>query len=617
MYDAFYGFREKPFSLLPDPDYLYLSPQHEKALGLLELSLHNQAGFCVVSGEIGAGKTTLIRKLLTLTGAEFRVGLVSNTLGSFGDLMNWILMAFKLPGGGSSVERHERFIDFIIQQYGRGRRTVLIIDEAQNLGVDALEELRMLSNVNADKHQVLQVILVGQAGLRETLRRPELAQFAQRVLMDFHLGPLGREDSIRYIRHRILVAGADPQLFSEEAAAAVFRYSGGVPRIINLLCDTALVYGYAEGSPTIGAELIHAVVRERQSSSVSPALRLAAVAPAARPVEQSPVVPSDSPTQERREAPPPVLAEAMEPGLPSLEVGVPEGKGPEMAEAEDDGEWLRRLADSAVPPALRNAEPKSRVSPAMAAPAVALDPPPATITRPVQPASVTRNRRGARAAAVLLALLVAGAAAWWYFSVEEAETALVPGGAAAGMPAEAARQPPAPPTPAIAHPEMEGAGSRAEGAVEPRPVPEDIAPSGVPPAPAAPLLQQETVTPPSPVVVVEPPVLTREPEVVQPAPLRSAPVARGTPPAVEPAPILPTPEPAVEPVSEPARAAVAAPQTVLEAAPATPAPEVNTLAEAEPAVATETEPVPVASEPQAFTTDPCRGPAARYLSTCR
>ncbi len=289
MYDAFYGFREKPFSLLPNPEYLYLSPQHEKALGLLELSLHNHAGFCVISGEIGAGKTTLIRKLLTTMSNQFTVGLVNNTLHSFGDLMNWILMAFDLePSRGTDVERHERFIDFVIQQYGRGRRTVLIVDEAQNLNVDALEELRMLSNVNADKHQVLQVILVGQVGLRETLKRPELTQFAQRILMDFHLAPLGREDTLNYIRHRILVAGADPQIFTAEAAAAVYRYSGGIPRIINLLCDMALVYGYAESSPSITDTLVHAVVRERQAATTAPALRFSASPPPLEEGEEEP-----------------------------------------------------------------------------------------------------------------------------------------------------------------------------------------------------------------------------------------------------------------------------------------------------------------------------------------
>jgi len=193
MYEAFYGFREKPFSILPDPSFLYLSPKHSTALALLEYGLMNQAGFNVITGEIGTGKTTLIRYLLSQMDRDMTVGLISNTHRSFGELLQWILFAFNLEHRGKQkVEMFQDFLDFLLREYSQNRRTVLIVDEAQNMPTDTLEELRMLSNVNADKDQVLQLILVGQAQLRETLRRPDMEQFAQRIVVDYHLEPLDR-----------------------------------------------------------------------------------------------------------------------------------------------------------------------------------------------------------------------------------------------------------------------------------------------------------------------------------------------------------------------------------------------------------------------------------------
>jgi hypothetical protein len=159
---------------------------------------------------------------------------------------------------------------FIIDEYAQGRRTVLIVDEAQNMSAETLEELRMLSNVNADKDQVLQVILVGQRELRDTLRRPDLVQFAQRIGVDYHLEPLTEEETSDYIQHRCRVAGGDADLFSDQAREAVFRHTGGVPRLVNLLCDTALVYGYAEQRPCIDVALVNDVGRDKQASGLFP-----------------------------------------------------------------------------------------------------------------------------------------------------------------------------------------------------------------------------------------------------------------------------------------------------------------------------------------------------------
>ena len=272
MYETFYHFKDKPFSLLPDPGYLFLSQKHQMALTLLEYSVLNQAGFCVLSGETGAGKTTLIRHLLNQFDDNISVGLITNTHKSFGELLRWILMAYDLDySGKNKVQLYRAFIDFLIDQYAQNRHTVLIVDEAQNMTADTLEELRMLSNVNADKDQVLQIILVGQPGLRKNLRGRELEQFAQRIAVDYDLQPLDDHEVEGYIRHRLEIAGGDPALFSSDACAAIYHYTGGTPRLINLLCDTALVYGYAEQCQSIQAHLIHEVIRERQHQGLLPA----------------------------------------------------------------------------------------------------------------------------------------------------------------------------------------------------------------------------------------------------------------------------------------------------------------------------------------------------------
>lgn len=267
MYENYYGFREKPFSLLPDPTFLFLSKKHQMALTMLEYGLANQASFTVITGEIGSGKTTLIRKVLQQMNEDLRVGLVSNTqCSSFEELLRWILFAFELEyRNKDKVELYHTFTDFLIEQYRENRRVVLILDEAQHLGPDALEQLRMLSNVNADKYHLLQLILVGQPNLRDLLFRPELEQFAQRIAVNYHLRPLDAQEAEFYIHHRLSIAGGDPTLFTQDACLLIWRHSRGIPRLINILCDTALVYGFAEQEPNINVELVVDVIHDRQS----------------------------------------------------------------------------------------------------------------------------------------------------------------------------------------------------------------------------------------------------------------------------------------------------------------------------------------------------------------
>ena len=264
MYEAFYGLKAKPFSLYPDPDFLYWAGPHSMAFAMLEYGVINHAGFTVITGEIGAGKTTLIKHLLTKLPGNITVGLASNIEGGRGDLLNWLLMVFGQDFEGQSyVGLYRRFEDFLVKQHAQNRRTVLIIDEAQNLGIKTLEELRTMSNVNDGGHELLQIILSGQPELKSVLRRPELIQFAQRISSDFHLGLLPPKEVPAYIDHRLAVAGATRQLFSDNACHLIANATKGTPRLINLLCDTCLMYGLATGAHIIRPQILLSVLKDK------------------------------------------------------------------------------------------------------------------------------------------------------------------------------------------------------------------------------------------------------------------------------------------------------------------------------------------------------------------
>jgi type II secretory pathway predicted ATPase ExeA len=271
MYEAFYGFRTQPFSLLPDPEFLYLGPRHRMALSLLEYGLLNRAIFTVITGEPGTGKTTLLNKVLDQSQQTFTLGVLSNINVGCQSLMPWVFTAFGLESKGKeTVELCREFSFFLLREHDNQHRVLLVVDEAQNLGPVVLEELRLLSNLNDGKRHGLQIILSGQPTLRHLLQRSDMTQFAQRVAVDYKLEPFEREDTLAYIRHRVAVAGCPAPLFTDQACGLAYLLTGGNPRLINQLCDTALAYGYAEQSRWITAKLMSQVARDRSQGGLLP-----------------------------------------------------------------------------------------------------------------------------------------------------------------------------------------------------------------------------------------------------------------------------------------------------------------------------------------------------------
>lgn len=264
MYLRYFHFTSNPFAMNPDPRFLYPSAQHAQALTMLEYAMETQAAFCILTGEIGSGKTTLVRRLIRTLGDRVAVGLISNTHERFQSIHPWALSALGIvPSSLSEVGQYQALTDFFVREYGKGRRTLLIIDEAQNLPIHALEELRLLSNINSEEDVALQTLLVGQPELRVKMARPELIQFAQRVAVDFHLQALSLTEVDAYIRHRLTVAGGSEEIFRPTAIKYIHKRTGGVPRLINQLCDLSLVYAYADGCDRIHAALVAQMLQDR------------------------------------------------------------------------------------------------------------------------------------------------------------------------------------------------------------------------------------------------------------------------------------------------------------------------------------------------------------------
>ena len=277
MYEAFYGFQDNPFRLTPDPRYLFLSANHQEALGHLLFGVNEGNGVVVLTGEIGAGKTTLLRTLVSELDASATLAYLFNPALSDVELLQAINADLGLPADSTSKrELTDELNRFLLAQQAAGRRVVVIIDEAQNLAASVLEQLRLLSNLETEQEKLLHIILAGQPELREILARPELAQLDQRVTLRWHLEPLGVKDTAAYVRHRLSVAadGREAALFSPAALRQVYRFSRGIPRLINILCHRALLVGYTQEESHIQSQTIRQAIRELRRHTIrSPRFR--------------------------------------------------------------------------------------------------------------------------------------------------------------------------------------------------------------------------------------------------------------------------------------------------------------------------------------------------------
>ncbi|MEO8522952.1 MAG: XrtA/PEP-CTERM system-associated ATPase [Acidobacteriota bacterium] len=272
MYERFYELRERPFALSPDPDYLYPSRVHREALDYLRYGLESHAGFVVITGEIGSGKTTLLQTLLRGLDSQTTVGRIVNTMLEPRELLETIMIDFGLdPSGKSKPIMLRDLAQYLVDQRLAGRLILLVIDEAQNLSLAALEELRMLSNLETEKSKLLEIVLVGQPNLRDKLAAPELEQLRQRITVSYHLTPLDADETANYINHRLRRASMGAPLeFPRDVTGIIHTRSRGVPRIINVICDATLVFGYAEERRQIDAGLMADVLVELEATGVLP-----------------------------------------------------------------------------------------------------------------------------------------------------------------------------------------------------------------------------------------------------------------------------------------------------------------------------------------------------------
>ncbi len=265
MYPAYFGLSEAPFSITPDPHYLFLSKRHQEALAHLLYGTGENGGFLQLTGEVGTGKTTVCRAFLEQLPPQVDVALILNPALTVPELLHTICDEFGIPvpaGETSTKLMVDRLNQYLLQAHARGRRPLLMIDEAQNLSAEVLEQIRLLTNLETPKHKLLQIFLVGQPELRELLQRKGLRQVAQRITARYHLQPLNGRETRSYIQHRLAVAGATQNPFSRAAIRRIHRLAGGVPRLINILCDRALLGAYATQRRVVSVRIVGRAFRE-------------------------------------------------------------------------------------------------------------------------------------------------------------------------------------------------------------------------------------------------------------------------------------------------------------------------------------------------------------------
>jgi general secretion pathway protein A len=340
MYESYFGLAEAPFSIAPDPRYLYMSQRHQEALAHLLYGVNGGGGFVLLTGEVGAGKTTVCRCLLDQIPESCDVAYIFNPKLTVTELLSTICTEFGITcqSGNPSVKVYVDCInDYLLDAHARGRHTVLIIDEAQNLSPDVLEQLRLLTNLETSQRKLLQIILLGQPELAAMLDRPELRQLAQRIIARYHLGPLDRHEVTAYVQHRLGVSGTQRRLFPVSLMGKLYRLSGGIPRLINLLCDRALLGTYAQSKERVDRATLRQAAHEvfhnpaaRPRSLVGPLLAALLASTLLAAAVYLPVAQSPAPAEAKTEVIKPAMA--LPPALEWPE-GEPRSRSEELAYA--------------------------------------------------------------------------------------------------------------------------------------------------------------------------------------------------------------------------------------------------------------------------------------------
>ena len=347
MYASFFGLNEKPFSITPDPRFLFLSERHAEALAHLVYGINEAGGFIQLTGEVGTGKTTVVRSLLAQAPKHAEIALILNPRMTPAEFLLAICEELGIHVESRSEGSLKDLVDLLSQHllkaHAEGKRIVLVVDEAQNLGPDVLEQVRLLTNLETETQKLLQIILIGQPELRELLARTELRQLAQRITGRYHLDPLSGDETAAYVRHRLRVAGATREVFSNWGLREVRRLSGGVPRLINIICDRALLGAFTEDRHAVGASVVRRAAGEVFGKTIQPrwlpwvsvsALGALTVASAMAflprfMVEESPLTPAPAPVAAT--SPPPATAPAPSPDLDQLLAQYPAETDPDQA----------------------------------------------------------------------------------------------------------------------------------------------------------------------------------------------------------------------------------------------------------------------------------------------